>query len=417
MKTVTRRQTGSPAREEEMTRGFELTEKELTDISRSLQKNIQIGLCEDKTEIKCLPTFIPLMDDLKDGQSYVLDLGGSNLRAAVVSFEDGKANFLKMPVKKVMPWKRNEAFPKEQFLSIQAELLAALNYPDECPIGYCFSYPAESMLNRDAKLLNWTKGITVPDTEGYGIGNMLLEYLKSHNKKVNANRISVINDTIASLFAGLVESKTDVYIGLVVGTGTNMATFINAEDIPKLKNISKWHGLTPVNLESGNFDSPHLTHWDREVDKNSENKGAQLFEKAVSGMYLGRIFKSVFPGSNFDSASGAEGLVRMLNAPTGADPVHISGAMKIYERSSKLIAASLAGLIYWLVGRQSIQNIRIVAEGGLFWSEVLGEKYYLNLTKTTLETLLNSLGLPKMEIEFSRIKEANLIGTAIAALS
>lgn len=35
--------------------------------------------------------------------------------------------------------------------------------------------------------------------------------------------VCAINDTVASLFANLTDS-TDAYIGLIVGTGTNMAT-------------------------------------------------------------------------------------------------------------------------------------------------------------------------------------------------
>ncbi len=395
---------------------FNLTNRELIDIALDFETKIQLGLQHKDQELKCLPAYIPFSSDIKDGQVYVLDLGGSNLRAAVVSFANGKAHFLKGPIKIAMPWERNKNFPKEQYLSIQSNLLASLSLPIECPIGYCFSYPTESIPNRDAKLINWTKGIKIPETEGFYVGKMLLQYLHSNKKEVKCKRISVINDTIASLFAGLIEPEDDLSIGLIVGTGTNMSTFIDNKYISTLSNELDWRGLLPVNLESGNFSPPHLTDWDDIVDEYSENSGKHRFEKAVSGMYLGRLFKTVFPESNFNQNDGAEGLVRLLNKPNNVEKKHILVAQKIIDRSSKLIAASLAGLIKLLLDQSSQKNIRIVAEGGLFWSQINGRLYYRDKTKLTLESLLNDLGLSNIEIKFLKIEEANLLGSALAAI-
>jgi hexokinase len=77
-------------------------------------------------------------------------------------------------------------------------------------------------------------------------------------------------------------------MGLIVGTGTNMASLMRSDKIAKLK--TKESGLIPVNLESGNFYPPYLTDVDNQVDALSNNKGQQRFEKAISGGYLGKIF-------------------------------------------------------------------------------------------------------------------------------
>ncbi len=60
--------------------------------------------------------------------------------------------------------------------------------------------------------------------EGEAIGKPLLTYM---NEKCNHNftAIKVVNDTITSLFAGLLNPGFDAYIGIIVGTGTNMASF------------------------------------------------------------------------------------------------------------------------------------------------------------------------------------------------
>ena len=71
------------------------------------------------------------------------------------------------------------------------------------------------------------------------IGKPLLDYLNERNK-IKFTGIKVVNDTIASLFAGLTDNSYDAYIGLIVGTGTNMATFIPADKIEKLDQSCKW---------------------------------------------------------------------------------------------------------------------------------------------------------------------------------
>ena len=57
-----------------------------------------------------------------------------------------------------------------------------------------------------------------------------------------------MNDTVASLFAGLTDNSYDAYIGLIVGTGTNMATFIPADKIKKLNPADNIQGMIPVNF-------------------------------------------------------------------------------------------------------------------------------------------------------------------------
>lgn len=54
-------------------------------------------------------------------------------------------------------------------------------------------------------------------------------------------------------------------------------------------------GLQIINLEWGNFRSPHLprTFADEEVDVESVNPGDQWFEKMLGGMYLGEIVRRV----------------------------------------------------------------------------------------------------------------------------
>ena len=172
---------------------------------------------------------------------------------------------------------------------------------------------------------------------------------------------------MASLFAGLSDSSFDAYIGLIVGTGTNMATFIHSDQIGKLDKKLNWQGLTPINLESGNYHPLHLTAIDNQVDAASSTKDAQRFEKAVSGMYLGKVFTALFPEDGFNENFDAKSLTDLINKPDKNKKKHVRAARRIYKRSAKLVAASLAGLVAVMVSHDpTIKKVCLTAEGKSF---------------------------------------------------
>jgi hexokinase len=395
---------------------LKLTIDQLCNVSINFKRETKKGLTKKDAIIKCLPSFIPPPQQINNGQVYVIELGGSNLRTALISIKNGEASFLDGPIEIAMPWERNRSFPKEKFLKIQADALASLKSGDEEFIGYCFSFPTEPLPNQDARLINWTKGLVISNMIGYEVGKTLLSYITSHYN-MHFKRICVVNDAIATLFSGLNNYRRDGLIGLILGTGNNMATFLDIKNIPKMRNVPYNFEKIPVNLESGNFNIPYLSKWDEVVDNKSENKGMHLFEKAVSGMYLGRVFKAIFPDSSLDPEKGAKGLVDMLNNPENIKEEYISTARHIYKRSSSLIAASLAGIISLLIDHHHLNEIYIIGEGRLFWSKVDGMGSYSTLVQKTLTTLIYELGLPRIDIVFPEITNSTLIGSAIATLS
>ena len=294
---------------------FELTNAQLIDIANSLTKKVVVGLQEDGTEIKCLPTYIhPKKAGIK-GDATVFDLGGTNFRVATVSI--GRETKITGSTERDITEMKNTGFTKEDLFGAQAKTMSQVPVPNDSPIGYCFSYPAKSLTDGDAELINWTKGVSIPKMEGQPIGKPLLKYL-NENSSSKFTDIRVVNDTITSLFAGLLNPGFDAYIGLIVGTGTNMATFFPSDYIPKIRHMKDWTGDTPVNLESGNFYPPHLIPMDDEVDAKSDNVGRQRFEKAISGMYLGRVFMAAFPNDKFDEGFSAVDLTRMINDPASS---------------------------------------------------------------------------------------------------
>ncbi len=398
---------------------FGLDDSQLQDIAQALAAKIEEGLAVDGGELLCLPTYItPAKEGVRNKSALVLDLGGTNYRVAVVEFDpDGK------PVihpdngwKKDLSVMKSDGFSQEELFREQADPIGSIRINEPMPIGYCFSFPAESLEDGDARLVHWNKGIHIDEMTGQEVGKPLMEYF---NRTTGARftGIKVINDTVASLFAGAARSGYDGYIGLIVGTGTNMAPFMPAGKVKKLdgRNIA---GTLPINLESGNFVPPHMTGYDAAVDAASDTPGLQRFEKAISGYYLGEILKAVFPATEFEHKFDAQRLNDMMNYPDLYRPEYVETARAIYQRSARLVAASIAGLTT-VMHRQdsSIRRILLTAEGGLYWSRDRNGTDYNDIVNTTLARLLARAGLQDVSVEIIQMNNANLIGTAVAALS
>lgn len=397
---------------------FKLDNEQLKGIAHAFREKVEEGLNKNNAEIQCIPTFIlPKATDVK-GKALVLDLGGTNYRVAIVDFSTEKPIiYPNNGWKKDMSIMKSPGYTREELFKELADLIVEIKREEEMPIGYCFSYPTESIPGGDARLLRWTKGVDIREMVGQFVGKPLLDYLNKKNK-IRFTGVKVLNDTIASLFAGLTDKSYDAYIGLIVGTGTNMATFIPSDKITKLDPECHVQGLIPVNLESGNFYPPFLTAVDDTVDATSDSLGKQRFEKAVSGMYLGDILKAAFPLEEFEERFDARKLTAIMNYPDIHKDIYVQVAHWIYNRSAQLVAASLAGLIALLKSyNRDIHRVCLIAEGSLFWSESRKDKNYNILVMEKLQELLRELELEDVEVHINSMDNANLIGTGIAALS
>ncbi len=388
---------------------FALSDEQLVAIARAFADKVTEGLARDGQEIRCLPTWCATELPAEPQPALVLDVGGTNLRAARMTRKADGWHVEQGPVEARLPVVRGRPLPREQFLGTQADLLArvARGTGGAMPLGYCFSYPAESLPGGDARLIHWTKEVFVPDTEGECVGQPLLDELR--RRSVPCSSVTVVNDTVASLLAGAPACGGEGLIGLIVGTGTNMAALLPARSIPKLGHPTGRAAPIPVNLESGNFHPDFLNECDETVDQASEHPGRQRFEKAVSGAYLGRLLKAACPEAPIDPEVGSQAVVGLATGSDAAPPSVSSAARAILLRSARLVAASIAGLASRLptpAGR-----CRIVAEGSLFWKA----PGYADAVRTTLGTILKGIGQRGIECSIVRVADANLAGAALGA--
>lgn len=402
------------------------------------KEKVMEGLQKEGMEILCIPTLrIPNpsypvdLSKMENGKVLAIDWGGTNFRATIVEVKNGKASVIEeFDRKKVkagyykLSAEVTAGYSREDLYNKMVGWVEELKELDETVkhIGYCFSYPAAARLNGDAVLLRWTKGMDIPGMVGEPVGEPLLKYLnnrfKNSKKKVEFESIKVVNDTIACLFAGFGRSGYDAYIGLIVGTGTNMACLMPLDKVEKLNMKSRKgkEDLIPINLESGNFNPPYLTIVDRMVDAMSNNKGSQRFEKAVSGGYLAEVHQTVFSTSLFDNDFDGGDMAEMVYDTKGHhDAEQVKVAKWIFERSARLVAASIAGLAMALTEQKpSVKKICLLADGSVFWgkNENKGTPYKDKVGEELKELLPEGVEITIIE----EMENPNMIGAAIATL-
>jgi len=164
-------------------------------------------------------------------------------------------------------------------------------------LGFTFSFPVKQVGINKGTLIRWTKGFDIPDAVGKDVCALLQDEIDKLHLPVKV--AALVNDTVGTLMARSYTSpgKTGAVLGAIFGTGTNGAY------LEKLSNIKKplegdydsTTGDMVINVEWGSFDNqlnvlPN-TPWDRQVDEESVNPGIQMFEKRVSGMFLGEIVR------------------------------------------------------------------------------------------------------------------------------
>jgi hexokinase len=288
--------------------------------------------------------------------------------------------------------------------------MSRLGAPERLPIGYCFSYPTAVRPDGDAILLRWTKEVRVSGVEGAPVGALLTQHLTRGG--LAPGPVFVLNDTIATLAAGSSEPAGGVArgrpVGVIVGTGSNIGAYLPVSLLKKLSAPGWPSDLMAVNFESGAFSPPGLGPVDADVDAASVEPGAQRFEKAVSGAYLGRLFCAAAarlgietPGPSKESAEVSRLAAEEPSSPAGAL------ARAVLDRSADLVAAALAATSDVIGGEGPLH---VHAEGSLI---VKGPGFVARV-QATLDRMLAEAGQGHARITFGH---ANLIGSALAALA
>jgi len=301
---------------------FELSDAYINGAVKEFLHQMQDGLEKDGTSMSQIPTYVTgVPNGTEKGLYLAVDLGGTNFRVCSVQL-NGDTTFNLTYSKVAIPKELMVAKTAEElfsFLAKQIELFlrehhaehfeqhvrrrqtysAPEGYRDEhvFRLGFTFSFPVQQLGINKGNLIRWTKGFDIPDAVGKDVCALLqVEIDKLH---LPVRVAALVNDTVGTLMARSYTStgKSGSILGAIFGTGTNGAY------LEKLSNIKKpiagdyetTTGEMVVNTEWGSFDNqlnvlPN-TPWDIALDRASVNPGIQMFEKRVSGMFLGEIVR------------------------------------------------------------------------------------------------------------------------------
>lgn len=389
------------------------------------------GLENDKLEYtqEMLPTWIQITPPT-DKTVIVLDAGGTNFRSYLVKLENGKAKILESK-KGSIPGSKGE-LTKEQFFSSIADSIEYLKDKAES-IHFCFAYAINMTSEKDATVLRMSKEINVKGILNELVGASLLKTLKDRGWK-NIQNVFVLNDTVAALLSGLSLNKPfSSYIGLILGTGLNIA-YIESSDIPKLPVEQK---LLPqiIVCETAKTNKIVASDFDKILHTQVSDGDICKCEKMCSGAYLGKLisiclvkaceqglFSKNFAQSlkphefSFQDINevltgevSAENQLALLCKDATAEDIKTINriAGEILNRVARIVASALSAIaIKSGAGKDKQHPICIVAEGTTF-------KKAFNL-KQQIQKLLTENLTQKHQIYFElvEVEEAIVLGSA-----
>lgn len=258
------------------------------ELLESFLKEMTAGLTGTASSLPMIPSYIHPIHHIPPNKPVaVIDAGGTNLRTCLVEFDKDALPTLSHFNKQPMPGSLEE-ISADAFFNILADALEPMKNDFE-QLGFCFSYTAEILPDQDARLLHWTKEIKMPELVGNRVGNGLQNALQQRG--IHGKEIIILNDTVATLLSAIAEdgdNPASSHIGIILGTGTNSAYIEQNKNIGKI-NVTLKHATQVINVESGNFSRLDRGRIDRIFDAESEEPGQGVFEKMMSGAYLGDL--------------------------------------------------------------------------------------------------------------------------------
>ncbi|XP_044151432.1 hexokinase-1-like [Bufo gargarizans] len=269
------------------------------------------------------------------------------------------------------------------------------------PVGFTFSFPCSQSKLDEGILLTWTKRFKASGVEGMDVVKLLNKAIKKRGD-YDADIMAVVNDTVGTMMTcGFDDQRCEV--GIIIGTGTNACYM---EELRHIDLVEGDEGRMCINTEWGAFgDDGSLedirTEFDREIDRGSMNPGKQLFEKMVSGMYMGELVRLIlvkmakegllFEGritpelltrGKFETKhlsaieKSKEGLSKAKDILTrlGVEPSHedciaVQHVCTIVSfRSANLIASTLGGILIRLRDNKGVPRLRTTVgiDGSLY---------------------------------------------------
>lgn len=439
---------------------FAVSKESLDEISEYFVKTATASLAtETERGIPMIPTYVTKLPTGKETGSFLAcDLGGTNFRCCSVKLHGDSTHEI-MQEKWRIPHEILNAKTYTDFYGWLASCLGEFvskHHPNwtadqgKLRMGFTFSYPVKQTgLNRGT-LVRWTKTVNVHDAIGRDVCIDLQSAIDRKNIPVHI--AALINDTTGALLARayMTGESSETLLGMIVGTGTNAAYMEGLSKVTKLSKDSIKHSAKSmaINTEWGSFDNDlkvlPTTRFDAAIDKLTLNPTVHMFEKRISGMFMGEILRQVlcelreknliFVGEptnvlekafstdtstpsliEADSSSDNHEVKRIVKDHFGITAnSHEAAAIRklshaIGKRAAYLTAAAIGGVAKMTNALEKYQTIDIGGDGSVY-------EHYPGFEKHMREAL--RLMFSKADEErfvFGVVKDGSGIGAALCA--
>jgi len=283
---------------ERLMQEYILDDAKCSKICDVLLKEMEDGLSRErnaKAVIKMFPTYVrALPDGSESGNFLALDLGGTNFRVLLITLRGSTVtmeNKIFPIAEEIMMGSGEQLF--DHIAKCIAEFMKENNLVGQrLPLGFTFSFPCKQEGLNVGRLVTWTKGFKCSGVVGNDVVRLLHEAVNRRGD-ISVDCVAILNDTVGCLMSCAFHDH-NCEVGVILGTGSNACY------MEKLDRVGTWDGdmgeprEVIINTEWGAFgDNGAIdfvrTNVDREVDEESLNPGKQLYEKMISGMYMGEI--------------------------------------------------------------------------------------------------------------------------------
>lgn len=349
---------------------------EVKQITDNFVREIEEASKKQPSSLPFIVHTLPTKPLVKPGEEFqVIVIGGSIYQNALCRFVDGKLEIMK---------RSNGQKPYFNTKQDLLDFVDSLLMPDITIIALNFAYPLEPYFNDgklDGKLMFAVKENAFEGLIGEAIGETFEQHLKEkYNRTV---KVTVANDTICTLLSGLHYYNAEETACGIVGTGVNFAYFIDP--------------LTPVNLESANFNKFTQSKYGKIVDTQSASPGKGLFEKEISGAYLFRHFNAYTQEHKLkEHVNSTRELDAFAKTCNGSGICEFT--KEIIERAAAYVAVQVAAIT-----KVKQHDMKFIMAGSLFWRAWT--------LKDSVKKYVGYL-VPEYTVEFVPIESCEIYGAA-----
>ncbi|OZJ01792.1 hypothetical protein BZG36_05191 [Bifiguratus adelaidae] len=434
----------------ELVKEFDVPLDTLNKISQHLLEEMEQGLASNDSAMPMLPSYLTEHPTGQEtGVYYAIEVTGSVIRLFQVTLH-GRGRITTRQQKHTIheQLKKSDARHFYDYLAecVDGFLTFTGTHDPESPheMGFSISFPIYQKSANSGNLLRWTKDFEIEGAEGKDVVELLQAAL--NRKKLPVRISALVNGVVGGLMAHNYRSL-DTYLACTFSTGTNAAYWEKAESIEKMHG-GPTDGEVIVNTEWGSFGDHNrsylpMTQYDRTVNRESVHPNVSMFEKMVSGLYLGELLRVIildlvdrrllFNGAysidmntpyNFETSYMSE--IEIDASPDLEETKHMLETImnvpettledrQIVKRLCEMVGTRAARLC--AAAMSAVINKRKMAEDGLTIS-VDGSIYehYPNFPNRVQDALRELYGHKIDRINIGMTRDGGGIGAAIAAM-